>query len=235
MKNVKHSTYITVVYILAGLFYLFEPFLSPWFEIVNPSFARNIFLPIEWMVFIVSLLLPGDLGLYFPDIVFGLATLFYLAYTIKIARADWTKKQKRFAITPLVIFPLIWALMIPLGLSFYGMKRVNSCAIGGWSRMVLSGGADTIRSDGYDLLNSSNEYPSDNEIPSSIKKLGYWVEIEQVSKVLLVGIGRVSGMSDEFGYIIYNGSKPLPIPQYLADSEFYRIWKLADGVYFFEQ
>jgi hypothetical protein len=85
------------------------------------------------------------------------------------------------------------------------------------------------------LLNSPNEEPTDSEIPISIKKLGYWVMIEQDKKVLLVGIGHMFNMADEFGFIIQNDNRSLPIPNYLARSEFYRIWKLADSIYFFEQ
>ncbi|HUH97308.1 MAG TPA: hypothetical protein VLZ89_08130 [Anaerolineales bacterium] len=235
MKIAKHTGFIPAVYILAGLFYLFEPFLSSWFEIVNPLIARFFFLPIDWTLFVVTLLLPGDLGFYFPDIAFGLATLFYLAFFVKIIGADWADKEKRFAFAPLVIFPLIWVLMSPLGLSYNGLKRGNSLVVGGWSRMILAGGADQIRVDGYTLLRSPNEYPADGEIPPSIRELGSWVEIEQDNKILLVGVEGVVGMDDEFGYIIYDKDKSLPLACYLAASEYYRIWKFADGVYFFER
>jgi hypothetical protein len=148
MKILKHKALIPITFALIGLFYLFEPFLSAWFEVVNPFIARNVFLPMDWIIFTISFLahsLPNDLEQWLPDILFGVATIFYLAFFTKITQTDWPNKQIRFAFLPLVVFPLIWLLMSPLGLSFFGEKRMNSYVIGGWSRMMFAGGPDIIK------------------------------------------------------------------------------------------
>ncbi|MCP4143595.1 MAG: hypothetical protein GY755_25465 [Chloroflexi bacterium] len=236
MKFLKSKAFIPSAYFLFGLFYFFEPFLSSLFEIINPFIARNLFLPIDWMVFVITLPFNAILGFYFPDTVFIIITISYLAFFFsKPIQTGWADKQKRLAFSPLVIFPLIFLIMSPLGLFYYGQKRVNSNVVGGWTRLILAGGVDVIRADSSELLKSSNEYPADEEILASIEKLGYWTKIEQDKKILLVGVGRLFNMADEFGYIIQDDNKPLQLPDYLERSEFYRIWKFSEGIYFFEQ
>jgi hypothetical protein len=235
MKIIKHKAVVPIVYSLAGLFYLFEPFLSAWFEIVNPFIARNFFLTIDWMIFVITLPLPSDLQFYFPDIFFGFLTLLYLVFFVVIAHSDWTDIQKRYTFAPLMVLPLIWALMSPLGLSYYG-KRVNSYVVGGWSRMMLAGGPTTLRNDSVYLLeNAIASEPDWQELPSSIKRLNGWVEVEFEKQLVLVGTGRMFNMANEFGFIIQKEKATFAIPNYLESSDSFRIWKLADGVYLFDR
>lgn len=246
MKIIKNRAILPILFIICGLFYFFEPVLSAWFEVVDSSIAEIVFLPITWIIFVISmpiyLLAFGVLGIenslvvvYVTDVLFLLAFLCYLAYFMIVVRKKWTTKQKRLALFPLVAFPIFWLALLPIGTTRIE-RRINSFSIGGWTRMMFAGGSTIIRSDGIKLLESTNqEEPDMDEWPSSIKILGGWVVVEKDKQLLLVGIGRMFNMADEFGFIIPKETGETPIPRYLEKSEFYRIWKIADGIYFFER
>lgn len=246
MKILKNRVILPAIFIVYGLFYFFEPVLSAWFEVVNPSIAKTIFLPIHWVTFIISMpiylisfLAVGEENIstisYVTDFLFLLFFICYLIYYVVVIRKNWTIEQKKLALFPLFIFPIFWLALLPIGVTNIE-RHINSFPIGGWSRMMFAGGPKTIKEDGIKLLESTKqEYPEDEELPPSIKKLGYWVKVERDKQLLLVGIGRMFNMADEFGFIIQKENGKTPIPHYLEKSEFYRVWKIADGIYFFEQ
>jgi hypothetical protein len=246
MKIFDKKVIFPALFIIVGLFYFFEPVISAWFEIVDSSVAASIFLPINWVVFIplyligqVIYLTTGNESIsvvtYIYDYIFLFFYLIYLTYFITIIRKNWSLQQKRLSLFPLIAFPLFWLGMFPIGATNIE-RHINSYSIGGWSRMMFAGGAEIIRDDGIKILeNTRQESPAFENLPSAIKKLGGWVWIEQDKQLVLVGIGRMSGMSDEFGFIIQGEIGAVPIPHYIENSQFYKIWKLADGIYFFER
>jgi len=179
----------------------------------------------------------GDYEMWFPDIVFATVSILYLlVFFSKIVFSEWTDKLRKFAFLPLVLFPIVWLIMSPLGLSFWGEKRVNSYVVGGWSKMMLAGGPVALQNDSVYLLEyTNNPEPDWQDLPSAIKKLDGWVEIDFEKQLVLVGTGSMFNMANEFGFIIREKNGALPIPDYLAGSDFYRIWRLADGVYFFSR
>jgi hypothetical protein len=246
MKIFRNKAILPVLFFVCGILYFFEPILSGWMEIVDPAIAAELLLPMKLIVFTISLpfyllafaVLGNENSLivaYVIDILFLLAFLGYLVYFMGIIRKKWSPNQTRLALVPLVVLPMLWFALLPIGATKIE-RRINSFSIGGWTRMMFAGGSTIVRSDGIKLLESTNqEEPGMDEWPSSIKNLGGWVVAEKDKQLLLIGIGRMFNMADEFGFIIPKEIGETPIPRYLEKSQFYRIWKIADGIYFFER
>ncbi len=230
MKAKKRRVLIPVAFLLIGLFYTLEPFLSGWLEIVDPWVTQNFIFPVNLIIFGLS----PNYWEWFPDIVFGSLLFIYLIYSLLAYRHNWTKTQKRFILAPFAIVIFTWLITAPLGVTFWN-KRVNSFPVGAWSRMMLAGGPDIIQKDGLSLLAiSSSANLAKDKIPPSILKLGSWTEIEDEDHLLLVGIPPMNHMAGQFGYIICLENGQTPIPHRLARSGNYRIRKLSNGIYFFE-
>lgn len=226
------------IFFACGLIYFFEPFLSSWFEIVNPSIARNIFLPIDWTLIIVILLplsfLPYNIATFLPDIFFGLMFFIYVVYYLKVIRQTQTEIYKKIAITPLIIFPLFFIIMSPVGHTFFE-RGINAYEIGGQSRLMLAGGSTVVRKEGLELLKSTTDTSIEQSaLPSSLKKLGYWAVLEHENKLVIIGAGRLFNMADQFGFIIQEHSDPKPSPKYAENYDYFKLWELSDGIYLFE-
>jgi hypothetical protein len=245
MKILRSKFVVPIAFIVYGLFYFFEPVVSAWLEVVSPSIAATTFLPIQWVTFLITLpiyfIASAILGeensfaiAYMADVLFLLVFLCYIAYFVRVITKKWSAEHKKVAVFPLIAFPIFWLALLPIGATKIE-RHVNAFSIGGWSRVMFAGGPKMVREGGIKLLESVKQgQPTDEEIPPSIDKLGYWVQIEHDPKLVLVGAGQMFGMADAFGFIIPEENGRVPLPHYLEESEFYRIWKIADGVYFFE-
>lgn len=245
MKS-KITSAIPVIFLAFGLLYFLEPVLSAWLEIVNPVIARTVFLPLDWISFILTLplamtvasIIPGDTGYFHAansrDYLFLVVFLFYLTYYVRVVRFEPADTQKRFAATPLIIFPLLFVLMIPLGFTTVD-RRVNSYPVGGKSLLMMAGGATTVRDEAIQLMNSSTaKEPSWSELPPALQKIRGFVVIEHDRKTVVLGLGRAYSLADEFGFIFQTDNDAKPNSLYLERFDFHRYWKLADGVYFYE-
>ena len=235
--KLKIKKAIPLIFLLYGLFYFLEPVLSGWFEIVAPFIARNVFLPIDWMLFVFALPFSfrlGDTNIRFPDTLFWIIFLAYLAYYYLVIRHEAEQRSKKLALLPLLIFPLLFILLIPLGMNSLD-RRINSFPLGGWSLLMMAGGPEKVRGEAIQLLDTTTEErPSDSELPISLQIVGGWVGLEHDHHVVVLGRGRMAGMADEFGFIFQKDVTAEPSAHYLERFDFQRFWKLADGVYFYE-
>ncbi|MBN2390063.1 MAG: hypothetical protein JXR84_05045 [Anaerolineae bacterium] len=203
---------IPTAFLLVGLFYLLESFLSGWFEIVDPVIYRNVFVPIDWIVFIRLTFpffrLSENLALFIPDIVFGLIFLLYVLYFFKVVRNRWMEeKHRRLAFVPITVCCLVWCLLLPFGGTYFA-RRINAFRVGGWTRLMCSGGASRVREDALEFMQETAQAdPPRSEWPLSLQKLGYGLRIEHDNQLVLVGLGRAIGMAAEFGFIIQKPSR----------------------------
>ncbi|HNT75941.1 MAG TPA: hypothetical protein PKH77_13080 [Anaerolineae bacterium] len=230
---------IPTIFLLMGLFYFLEPFLSGWFEIVDPFIYRTIFLPVDWIIFfglgLPFFRLSEKLGPVAEDIAFGLIFILYLFYFFKVVRRRWAEEKcKKLALVPIIVCCLMWCVTLPLG-GTYNARRFNAFRVGGWTRLICSGGATRVRTDALEFIQETTQAtPPRSEWPSSLQRLGYGLKIEHDNRLVLVGLGRAIGMAAEFGFIIQDSSASPPIPHYLErDGENPQLWRLADGIYFF--
>ena len=225
MRLQKHAAFIPGLFVLAGLLYLLGPFVAAWLEIVAPFLARMLAFPV---------------GRYALDVAFGLVALLYIAYLVTVLRSSRTRREKALAFLPLAILPLIWAAMSPLRQSVYGQEVESAYVAGGWTRMMLAGGPAAIRAEALDLLASPEQDAlhttiPDSEVPPSLRKLGDWVSVQRDYGLVLVGIKPVAAGGNEFGYMIQAGRTPLSIPWFFEYASNLRVWKIAEGIYFFEE
>lgn len=237
MKNFI-KTHLPIIFLLYGLYYFLEPVLSGWFEIVNPSIARTIFLPLDWVSFAFVAfplaLVFGEIALYAPDFFFLILFGFYSAYYFRIGRHENGIRQKYLARSPLIVFPLLFVAMLPLGFTSID-RRVGSFPIGGWSRLVFAGGPSRVHEEALWLLNNTDEQqPDRSELPPALKSLGGWVTIEHENDLVILSLGRSSGTADEFVFVFQNIDEGKPNSTYLAKFDFQRFWKLFDAIYFYE-
>jgi hypothetical protein len=236
MKLISSRTVIPIAFLLAGLFYLFQPVLSGSLEVLDASLARETTLPIDWLLF--SLLLPVYLLLgtvqYVIDIIFASIFAGYLLFAIRVVPVTEAIEVKRLAATPLVVILLLWLILLPLGPTFQD-RRINSFPIGGWIRLHLTGHPDEIKREAQELLASSIDseylYSYKSELPPVLSELGGWAKIDHKNHLVLVGIGSMSGMSAEFGYLIHPESPQTSHPGYLSDHKIAREWQLTEGIY----
>lgn len=229
---------ISIVFLLVGLFYFLEPFLSGWVEIVDPIIARNIFVPIDWIILMVTLplyQLSSQLALVTPDIVFGLMFLLYVFYYLRVICNQKRENLKRLTIVPIIVCCLLWGIMLPLGWTCTS-RRINAFRVGGWTRVMWSGGPSRVRTEALEFMQATTQAaPLKSEWPLSLQRLGYWLRIEHDNQLVLVGIGRVIGMADEFGFVLQDPEAPPPQSHYFRLDPPPRLSRLADGVYFFQQ
>lgn len=238
MIKIFIKAYLPIIFLLYGLYYFLEPFLSGWFEVVNPSIARTIFLPLDWMSFAFVAfplaLIFGEIALHAPDFLFIFFFACYTAYYFWIGRHKNNVRQKYLALSPLIIFPLLFVVMLPLGFTAID-RRVGSFPIGGWSRLVFAGGPSRVHEEAIWLLNNTEEQqPDRSKVPPALKRLGGWITIEHENDLVILRLGRTSGMADEFGFVFQETDTDEPGSDYLAEFNFLRFWKLADAVYFYE-
>ncbi len=237
MRSFRRILSIPRLYMLIGLMYLFEPLVISWMKVVAPIWVVLIGLPFVWIMGpFLGLGLPTP-GFYTFDIVFGLITILYILYFVRVARSQSATRQKTLVLLPLLILLVVWASMIPLGYSFSGEKRFNSYAIGGWSRIMLAGGPAILKAEAVELLNSTDEYqygivPA-SKAPPSLQKLGRLVIEEKDKGLVLVTDGIIMLIGDEFGYIIHDSRLPWVVPERLMYSRNVRIWQVGEDVYFY--
>ncbi|MDH5507773.1 MAG: hypothetical protein OEZ02_11195 [Anaerolineae bacterium] len=220
---------LTAAFLCLGLFYMLNPFLFSWFEIVNNHIARTLFLPINWILVVV----------FFPlvDYIDIMALIMFIGYILYFGvtiRPNGGEKDVKFARNSLVLLSLIWIIMSPMGITYMD-RTMGGYPIGGWSRIILAGGPSEVRRDTSALINSEKqEGETIYELPDSLDGLGYWAKIEREKNIVYVGLGSMFNMADEFGYIIQAEDGPLVIPNYF-DDDWYRTWKIFDGIYLFER
>ena len=222
MRVLRHPTFLPGLFTLAGLLYLLGPYVDAWLEVVAPFLAR-------WFTF--------PAGRYAPGIAAGLVALLYLAYLVRVVRSQQSRRAKRVAFLPLLMLALIGAATIPLRASFHGE---SAYVAGGWTRMMLSGGPAAVRAEALDLLASPEEdavhttVPR-SDVPPSLRKLGDSVSVQRDYGLVLVGIKPIAAGANGFGYMIHAGRTPLSIPWFFQFASNLRVWKIAEGVYFFEE
>jgi len=236
--KLKLKRSVPILFLLYSSYYFLEPFLSGWFEIVDPSIARMVFLPLRWMSFVLVTLpiamVFGDVAFYTPDILFATVLALYLVYYLRVGRYEINEKHKKLAYLPLIALSFVFIVMIPLGFTSRD-RHVNSFPVGGWSRLMMAGGPSRVREEALQLLNSTKEERPDwSEIPPTLKRLGGWVGVEHENRLVIVGLGRMFNMADEFGFVFQEEDSGEPNPAYLERFDFQRFWKLAEGVYFYE-
>ncbi len=232
----KLQLLIPITALLMGMLYFVEPFLSSWFEIVDPVVCRTVFMPIDWAIFAIKLpilRLSENWGVFIFDVAPELIFLLFLFYLFKVIRKQWTGKQRRPALIFIGACCLLCGAMLSLGWTSTA-RRVNTFRIGGWTRLMWSGGASHVRTEALEFMRETTQAdPPKSDWPLSLQKLGYWMRIEHDNQLMLVGLGRVIGMAEEFGFVIQDPNMPTPQPHYLESDEYLRLWKLADGIYFF--
>jgi hypothetical protein len=237
MRLMSSRTVVPIAFLLAGLFYLFQPIFSGSLEVLDASLAREITLPIDWLLF--TLLFPIYLlfgTFYVIDIIFAVIFTSYLVFVIRVASATRAIEVKRLVTAPLIAIFLLWLLLLPLGSTFQD-RRINSFSIGGWIRMYLTGHPDELKREAQELLASSIDkeylYTYKSELPPVLSRLGGWAKVDHENRLVLVGIGSMSGISAEFGYIIHPETLQTSHPGYLSDRKIAREWKLTEGIYLF--
>jgi hypothetical protein len=115
-------------------------------------------------------------------------------------------------------------------------QRVSSFVIGGQTRILWAGGLETVKGDALALL---NQHPNDGSVgfdswPSSLKTLGaVRVEIDNKTQSVIIYIEQAHIFDpDQFGYV--KTIEKEVNPRILSREENNRLWKLGDGIYFFE-
>lgn len=100
---------------------------------------------------------------------------------------------------------------------------------------MLAGSPTRVRQEAMQLLNSTREERPDwSELPPSIKKLRGWVGVEHENRLVIIGLGRMFNMADEFGFVFQETDNGEPSSTYLESYDFQKFWKLAEGVYLYE-
>ncbi|MBX3038834.1 MAG: hypothetical protein KF758_18130 [Anaerolineales bacterium] len=243
MKS-KIKDIMPIIFLIYGLLYFLEPVASAWFEIVNPFIARNVFLPLKWIMFLPTLLFAIPLMLlggfesslvkYANDILFLSIFFAYLLFYFKIDHSLLPRNKKTILNLPLFILPLLFILLIPLGFTS-GDRRVATFPLGGRFLLWTSGGSSLLRSDAINMMNATqNEEPLESEIPDSIKKINAWVGIEHHNRLVVLYLGRMFNMADGFGFLFLEENTNEPNSDYVNGFDFQRLWKLDEGVYFYE-
>ncbi len=100
--------------------------------------------------------------------------------------------------------------------------------------MTLSGGPEKLIKDSKGFIQSASENPENFIVPLSLKGLGRPIGIDPNMSMAIFVIGSAGGYADSFGYIVGPNYDCFTVPDYLNYLEFYRIWKMADGVCFYE-
>ena len=125
--------------------------------------------------------------------------------------------------------------MLPLGVTHIDRHK-NAYAIGGWTRLMWSGGGTHVRNAALEFMQeTTQEAPPKSEWPGCLQRLGYWLLIEPDNQLVLVGLGRAYGMGSEFGFVIQGSEAPPPQSHYLEFGGPPRLSRLANGIYFFQQ
>lgn len=243
MKEKTKKT-IPIIFLVYGLFYFLEPVLSGWFEIVNPSIFRILFLPFDWIIFLLTLPIAfslSDVGengmnyyIFLGDIVFAVVVVVYLIFCMKNYWMEDNLKKRRIYSLPLVVFLILFVITLPLGINA-NARHFNSFILGGRTLLMFAGGTSHVRDEAIEMMKqTTDENPSESELPSTLKRLNGWVEIEHDNHLVIVGFGRAYGMADEFGLILLEDLHSEPNSRYINSLDFHRLWKLEDGVYFYQ-
>jgi len=205
--------------LVLGMHALFGPYIDGWCE---------VFCPRMWYELSGLLMLWGLLRLA--------AFAVHCIYSIFVFFRREPLKYKIYVAIPLVILPLMWGVLRLPGLT-YTNRRISSFKIGGWTRMMWAGGPSKVRGDALELIDaSSDEAPPESEWPASIRALGaIRIEVDRKSRALDVAIPPATPYSDQFGFLIQDVESPVPR---IVDGPLgggHRIWKLADGIYLYEE
>ena len=233
MANIKKA--IPIIFLLYGLFYFFEPVLLGWFEILSPSISRAVLLPIRlstYYYFIRPIAIQtGTFSI--ADILFPIIFLSYIIYYIRFPRTEISGIQKKIAISPMVVFPILFIISIPLGITS-DKRQTNSLMLGGKALLMTKGGSATIRDEALQLMNSSEkEILVGAELPPLLRELGEKAIIESDNKVILIGEHRMINFPYGFGFMFQAETDSEPYSQYGMEHAFSRYLKLADGVYLY--
>jgi hypothetical protein len=173
---------------------------------------------------------------YVIDIIFAFIFTGYLLFVIRVAPTARAIHVKRLATTPLIVIPILWLVLLPLGSTFQD-RRINSFPIGGWFRMYLTGHPDELKREAQELLASSIDkeylYTYKSELPPVLSQLGGWAKVDHQNRLVLIGIGSMSGISAEFGYIIRPETLQASHSKYMSDHKIAREWELTEGIYLF--
>jgi hypothetical protein len=121
-------------------------------------------------------------------------------------------------------------------------RRVASFPAGAWTRLMMAGGAARFRDQVLRLADTTTSpTPAESEWPDSVKRVGaYLVEVDETDEIVAV---YVPSLGDTFGFLVQDPEAPPPEisyarPGFPDDPEHFRghrLWKLAEGVFFFEK
>lgn len=216
------KTFIGVIVFLTGLASLFLPHLSGWMDIVFPSIAY------EFLILF-----------FFWEILF-VGSLILLLLFVLVSFKQKASRNKKFLFTSCAVglMLLFWAIYPDFATAeFLGTKqRFSFFEIGGQTRLLWAGGAKTVRTDALLLLSQETDkdgFVRQDQWAASLRKLGvYWIQVERETQSVIIFIPRTAFFdAAQFGYLI--SAKPEPDPGALH-ADWYRVWKRAEGIYFFQ-
>jgi hypothetical protein len=198
---------------IVGMGCFFFPCFDGWSETFCPRISRywsGLFLlnPIFTLVAFLSFLIQG-------------VYLFFAFYK------KWSRNRKILIGMCLIMLTLMWSIAIP-----NVTMRIRCFPVGGWTRIMWAGGASKVRREALHLLDTaSHGATSRSEWPDSFKALGaVGVMVDKETYTVNVSIYRQDHFADQFGFLIQKEDAPIP-----KIAHEHRIWKLANGIYFYEQ
>lgn len=101
---------------------------------------------------------------------------------------------------------------------------------------MQAGGHFVVKEEAVNFMdNTLQSSPPQSEWPPSLQKLGNWMRIEHDNQLVIVGIGKMFNMADEFGFIIQKEGNYEPKPHYFGQTEYVKLWELEDGIYLFQR
>jgi hypothetical protein len=213
---------IGFIVFVAGVASLFLPHFSGWLDVVFPAIAQYMLLPyLFWGIFF---------SVAFFLLLLHLLSLFFLK----------SSGRAKIIATSLLAGLIVLFLGIYPNFStekYLGSKqRVSFFAVGGQTRIAWAGGSEIIKNDALALLSQQTDekgYVSRELWADSLKRLGvYWIRMDRETESVIVYIPRTELFdAAQFGYLINNGETPEPEA---LKSRGYRLWKLDEGLYFFQ-
>ena len=154
-------------------------------------------------------------------------------YFIFVLTRKWPYGLKILSGAPLIILLALWLFSYDADTTWTD-KRVSAFPIGGQLRVAWAGGANRVREDGLKLLDYSQDATLPRaELPISIRRLGATsVQVHKNEGIVKVFTLRRLSLDDEFGFFIQDVSAQAP--ESVDETGGHRIWKLAEGIYLYE-
>jgi hypothetical protein len=148
-------------------------------------------------------------------------------------------------LAPIGISVGTYVILYPSGMDRV-QKRVDSFQLGARWAVKRAGGATKVREDALVLLASTPDaarppFQALDSTPSATWPKSFHalhairIEVNEVTPYVDVVILPTSCFADTFGYIIMSEDATEPDIKNLHDRQGHRLWKIADGIYLYEE